>query len=274
MKKTGLLILLVGLLFSCNPDVDFKNIVPQNVDSFATGFIEDIKQGAIEKCLTQVTPEMNNKEGRDYLTNASNNFQALKIDSFRIIGARKTSLMGENGFTNYSIDYEYFIKDKFLYFNFGIHEEKDKLTITAFDGRVFETSLTETHSFTFKDKGFVHYLFILFAVLVPIFILVTLFFAIRTKMDKKWLWIIGILLGFVKFSLNWTTGQVGFQTLSFQILGAGLTKSGLVAPWTISFSLPVIGIYFWIKKYLDKRDEAMLAKFAEEVKNRRAGETA
>lgn len=274
MKKTGLSALLVGLLFSCDPDVDFKKIIPQHVDNFATGFIEDIKQGDIEKCLTLVTPEMNNQAGRDYLTNTSNNFQSLKIDSFRIINARKTSLMGGNGFTNYTIDYEYFIKDKFLYFNFGIHEENNKLTITAFDGRVFETSLTEIHSFTFKDKGFVHYVFILFAMLVPIFILVTLFFAIRTKMDKKWLWIIGILLGFVKFSLNWTTGQVGFQILSFQILGSGLTKSGLVAPWTIAFSLPLVGIYFWLKKYLDKRDEEMLTKFAEEVKNRETGETA
>jgi hypothetical protein len=253
MKKIGLLTLLVGLLISCNPNIDFKTIVPQHVDSFATKFITDIQNGEIEKCLTQVTPEMNNQAGRDYLTNAFNNFRTLRIDSFRIINARKTSLMGDNGFTNYTIDYEYFIKDKYLYFNFGIHEEGDKLTITAFDGRFFETSLTTIHSFTLKDKSFVHYIFMLFAVLIPIFIFVTLAFAIRTKLTKKWLWIIGILLGFVKFSLNWTTGQVGFQLISFQILGAGFSKQGLVAPWTLSFTLPIVAVIFWVKRITDKK---------------------
>jgi hypothetical protein len=253
MKRPGLLTLLVGLLFSCNPSIDFKKIVPQQVDKFATGFVDDIKQGNIEECLLKVIPEMNNQAGRDYLTNSFKSIQSLQIDSSRIINARQQTLMGENGFTNYSIDYEYFVKGKHLYFTFGIREQKGKLSITAFDGRFFETSLTEIHSFTLDKKGFVHYLFLAFAVLIPIFILVTLVFAIRTRLTKKWLWIIGILLGFIKLSINWTTGQVGFQLISFQILGAGFSKQGLVAPWTLSFTLPIVAMIFWIKRYNDKQ---------------------
>lgn len=252
MKKFGLLLFLTGLLFSCNPNIDFEKIVPQHVDKFATGFIDDIKKGNIEECLLKVTPEMNNQSGRDYLTNSFRSIESLQIDSIRIISARQQSLMGEDGFTNYIIDYEYFIKDRYLYFTFGIHEEKGKLSITSFDGRFFETSLTEIHSFTLDKKGLVHYLFLVIAILVPVFILVTLVFAIRTKLNKKWLWIIGILLGFVKFSLNWTTGQVGFQIISFQLLGAGFSKGGLVAPWTLSFTLPIVAIIFWIKRNNNK----------------------
>lgn len=248
MKKIGLFTLVVGLLTSCNSNSDFKTIIPQHVESFATGFITGIQNGEIEKCLAKVTPEMNNQAGRDYLTNAFNNFKTIQIDSFRIINGRKTSVIGGNGFTNYTIDYEYFTKGKYLYFNFEIHEEADKLMITAFDGRFFETSLTTIHSFTLTDKSVVHYIFILFTVLIPIFILVTLFFAIRSKLTKKWLWIIGILVGFVKFSLNWTTGQVGFQLISFQILGAGFLKQGLVAPWTLSFTLPIVAVIFWVNR--------------------------
>jgi len=268
MKKTGLLLLLVGLLCSCENNIDFRTIVPKNVDKFATDFIADIKQMKIEECMSRVIPEMKNQGGREYLTNTFRNIQTLQIDSVRIINARVQTLMGDNGFSKYSIDYEYFVKDKHLYFSVEIREENGKLLISGFDGRFFETSLTEIHSLTLDNKGFKHYLFIVFAIIVPLFIIVTLIFAIRTPLTKKWLWIIGILLGFVKFSLNWTTGQVGFQIISFQILGAGLTKSGLVAPWTIAFSLPLVGMYFWVKKYMDKKDSVMLAKFAEEVKSR------
>src|SRR6267378_4966764 len=95
-------IIFIGLLFSCNPNVDFKTIIPQHVDKFAIEFIQDIKQGNIEKCLIEVTPEMNNQRGRDYLTNSYKSLQNLQLDSFRIINARYQNVMGERGFTNYS----------------------------------------------------------------------------------------------------------------------------------------------------------------------------
>jgi len=272
MKRTGLLTLLVGLLLSCNPSIDFKKIVPQQVDKFATGFVDDIKQGNIEECLSKVTSEMNNQTGRNYLTNSFKSIQNLQIDSFRIINARQQTMMGENGFTNYSVDYEYFIKDKHLYFTFGIREQKGKLSITAFDGRFFETSLTEIHSFTLHKKGVVHYLFLAFAILIPIFILVTVIFAIKTKLNKKWLWIIGILLGFAKFSINWTTGQVGFQLISLQILGAGFSKQGLVAPWTLSFTLPIVAMTFWIKRYKDKKAIDISGTQIEQIEEKENGQ--
>lgn len=260
MKKTGLLLLLVGLLISCENNIDFKTMVPQNVDKFATDFIEDVKQMKIEECMSKVIPEMNTQPGREYLTNTYRNIQSIQIDSIRIINARVQTLMEDNGFTKYSVDYEYFIKDKYLYFNVEVREVNGKLLISGFDGRILETSLTEIHSFTLDNKGFTHYLFIAFAIIVPLFIVVTLIFAIRTNLTKKWLWIIGILFGFVKFTINWTTGQVGFQIINFQLLGAGFTKQGLVAPWTLSFTIPIVAIYFWIKLYWDKRDSDLLMK--------------
>ena len=108
--------------------------------------------------------------------------------------------------------------------------------------------------------------------MIPIFILVTLVFAIRAKLSRKWLWIIGILLGFVKFSLNWTTGQVGFQIISFQLLGAGFSKAGLVAPWTLSFTLPIVAVIFWIKSYNDKRTIDISTTPTDQIEKKENGE--
>lgn len=255
MKKIIYLtaLLIIGLT-GCIAKIDFSKIVPDNVDKFATGFVSEIYKGNIDSCLTLVLPEMNNDNGKQFLTNTSTNIQSISIDSFNIINARKTSIFGDNGFTNYGIEYEYKAGDKFIYFTFGIREQSGKLTVTSFDGKITDDSLATLHAFDIKDKGFLHFLFLYLAILIPIFIIVTLIFAIRTKLTKKWLWIIGILFGFMKFSINWTTGQVGFSLINISILGAGFSKSGIIAPWIISFSLPIVAVIFWYKRYSDKKE--------------------
>lgn len=267
MKKIIYLtaLMIIGLT-GCNPKIDFSKIVPDNVNNFATGFISEIHKGNIDTCLTLVSTEMNNDNGRQFLTNTYTNIQNFSIDSISIINARKTSMLGENGFSNYGIDYEYKVGSKFLYFTFGIREQNGKLIITAFDGRMMDDSLSKVHAFTLKDKGLLHYLFLFFAILIPIFIIITLIVAIKTKLSKKWLWIIGILFGFIKFSINWTTGQVGFSLINISILGAGFSKAGNIVPWILSFSLPIVAIIFWNKWYWDKRETEARKRLDERLK--------
>lgn len=254
-------------LFSCNPQIDFGKIIPSHVDKFATEFITQIQNGNIDTCLTLVQPEMNNENGRQFLTNTYNNILSFDLDSCRIINARKTRMMGDNGFTNYGIEYEYAVGAKLLYFSFGIREQNNNLLITAFDGRILDVSLSKAHEFSLKDKGLLHYLFLIFAILIPVFILISLIFVIKTKqLKRKWLWIIGVLFGFMKFSINWTTGQVGFSLIHISILGAGYSKSGNIAPWILSFSLPIIAIIFWYRRYWDKKEAAAQKRLDEIVK--------
>ena len=109
------------------------------------------------------------------------------FDSFSIINASSTTVYIENGFTNYWIDYEYKVNDKFLYFSFGIKEQNGQLTVISFDGRLMDNSLSKEHAFTFENIGISHYIFLGFVILIPIFIIITLVFAIGTKIKKKWL---------------------------------------------------------------------------------------
>jgi hypothetical protein len=69
---------------------------------------------------------------------------------------------------------------------------------------------------------------------------------------RKWLWIIFILIGFGKLSLNWTTGQILFNPLSFyvQLFSVAVIKHGPYAPWIFSISIPLGAIIFFLKKIL------------------------
>jgi hypothetical protein len=110
-------------------------------------------------------------------------------------------------------------------------------------------SLQELNAFSFRRAGLLHYFFLAAAIAVPSFILVMLIQCARTKLPRrKWLWIIFILVGFVQFSLNWSTGGTEVKPLYFQLFGAGAVSDGLYAPWILSISVPVGAIAFWFKR--------------------------
>lgn len=112
-----------------------------------------------------------------------------------------------------------------------------------------DSSQQERNKFTLEGKSALHYLTLVLAAMVPLFIVVTAYFCIRTPIPKrKWLWVIFIFVGIGKFSLNWTTGQLDFQPLSLQLFSASAMAMGPHAPWIISVSVPLGTIMFWFKR--------------------------
>jgi hypothetical protein len=109
-------------------------------------------------------------------------------------------------------------------------------------------SLGELNAFTLSGKNIKHYILIVIAVVVPVFIVWVIVLCARTKIRKKWLWIIFILIGVARLKLNWTTGQMGFQPIAFQVLGSGFSKMGLYAPWILTISFPLGAMIFLIKR--------------------------
>lgn len=253
---------MLGTLMSCNPNIDLSKIVPTEIDQFARTFITDIQQNQIDECLTKVAENMQNEEGRTFMSNVASGISSLQLDSLNMINARYTLFMGDNPTTNYIVEYEQELDDQSIYFFFNILKEGNKLTATGFDARWMEAPLSKIHAFTFSAKPAINYIFFVLAIASVGFVIFTLITAIRTPMNRKWLWIVGILFTFIKFKLNWTTSEFDFQLISFQLLGAGFSKSGLVAPWFLTFSIPVFAIAFWVKKFRKEKEQAQDEKMA------------
>jgi hypothetical protein len=246
--KNILILTIVSIIFGCSNSAEIsEKIIPKNVNDFAKTFIENIQNGNIDTCLLVVDSELNNEEGREYLMNLYKNIKFFKAKSIKIAGYNITKFFGSDGCTNYLIDYEYDY-GKFVYFSFNIKEQNDRLTIYGFNGQILDKSLSEINKFTFSEKRFLHYLFLFFLIIIPIFIITTIVFIAKTPMKRKWLWIIGAFIGIMSFNLNWTTGDFGFQFMTFRLFGIGFAKSGFASPWIASFTLPIIAIIFWIKR--------------------------
>jgi hypothetical protein len=255
MKNSIFLVILI-LLVSCNPNIDLSKIIPSDVDQFARAFIDQLGKGNIDQCLANVVENMQTDEGRTFLSNVASGINGIQFDSLEMINARFTKRLGDNPLTNYVLEYEQEIRSQSVYFFIQIFEENGITKISGFDARQMEVPLKIAHAFTFIGKPAINYIFFILTVTSISFVIFTLVSAILTPMKRKWLWMVGILFALVKFKLNWTTSEFDFQLLSFQILGAGFSKSGLVAPWIISFSIPVFAITFWIKKLKHDKEQS------------------
>jgi hypothetical protein len=273
--KRAVITILIGLFISCNPSVD--HIIPNEVDQFALQFIKDIQEYKIDQCLTKVADDMNNEQGKTFISKVASKISILNLDSLSIINGSSRTLLGDNPETTYIVEYEQEIDNQSIYFFFNILKVGKTITVKGFDARWISTPLREVHAFTFNGKSMAHYIFFILSIASLSFIIFTLIAIIKTPLKRKWLWIIAVLFAIAKFKLNWTTGDFDFRLLHFQLLGAGFHKSGLVAPWFLSFSIPVFAIAFWIKKYQKDKEKAetervskLISKYSQKDNNESA----
>ena len=121
----------------------------------------------------------------------------------------------------------------------------DKI-IEAMNVQPLARSLQEINSFKLKGKGIANYAFLVLAIALPLFCAAALIVCIRTPMPprRKILWCLGILFGLCQIGLNWTSGAISVNLLSFQLLAAGLVRAGPIAPYVISISVPLFAMLF------------------------------
>ncbi len=106
-------------------------------------------------------------------------------------------------------------------------------------------SLASINAFTLKGKSPKHLAYLSLAVLAAVCSLAGAFLALVGGL--RWWWVFVAALGFVRFAINWTTGETMIQPVSFQFLSAGFVRPGFVGPWTLSFSLPLGALLVFLK---------------------------
>jgi hypothetical protein len=113
--------------------------------------------------------------------------------------------------------------------------------VQAFNVRVFLERDLAANRFALSGKSPVQYFFLAATIAAPLAMIAALIKVIRRKrLKRKWLWGVAAFAGAVTLHMNWTTGQVDFQLLSLQLLGAGaMTSAPGLSPWVLTFTLPI-----------------------------------
>ncbi len=162
-----------------------------------------------------------------------------------IVGAQRHEF---NNMANVVLSIQYTYADQYVLANFNFHQKDSNYLILGINIQPSAVSLAEHHAFTFKGKGLVHFVILLYFIAVLVFTVWT-FNECRKfkplKHRKKWLFF--ILLGLGNLQINWTTGQIFLQVIYIQLFSLSFT-TGPYSPWVFGVSLPIGAIMFWMFK--------------------------
>lgn len=247
MTKNILIWLCVGfLLMSCDQQTVFDKFVPQEEVEFSKQYLTLFQSSDYEAIEKEMNPALKNEQLRTQLEQIATFFPKEKPTSIKIVGSRT---LKANKFWQANLTFQYEFLNKWLLVSIVLHKENNVLLVNGINVLPLSDSLENINQFTFQNKAIGSYLIFVLAILIPIFSIFVLVLCIKTPIPKrKWLWIIFILIGFCRITVNWTTGDINIHLLSIQLLGAGFWRASIYAPVIISISIPLGALIFMIKR--------------------------
>jgi hypothetical protein len=231
---------------ACDQKAWFEKWLPKDDVESSKKYFALLQAHDWDKLEEQIDPKLKNTNLRSGLEKMAGFFPTEQATEIQVVGANTVS-SGEKHRLNITLQYEY--PATWLLANIVFVRTGNETVIEGMTVRPLKDSLQNINRFTFQNKGAAHYTILLLAGAIPIFILATLIICARTPIPrKKWLWVLFIIVGFVKVSLNWTDGTVAVNPITVQFLGSGFTKASPLAPIILFVSLPVGAIVFLLKR--------------------------
>lgn len=245
--QTIFIIVLLLMVQGCNQEKFLEKLTPKAEVEFSKKYFSLFQSGNYDAIEESIDTELKTTDLRAKLEEIANFFPKEEPKKIDLVGSR-TFEMADKWQANLTFQYEF--SKKWIIANIVLERKGEgPLVVKGINVNPIQDSLQNINKFVLKGKSIIHYIFLVLAVLVPLFIVVTFIFYLRTPIKKrKWLWAIFILLGFAQCTINWSTGQVFYQLLSFNLLGAGFFYGNEFGPVMLKVAFPLGAIMFWIKR--------------------------
>jgi hypothetical protein len=256
MTRIFIYVLLLMGLSSCN----FPTELPigekeKPADNFARHFISNVITGQLDSCFSSVSSELLNEKAKSFIINANKSIGGATVKRYRVVENTPTymifSPIKTDKTSTYKLAYEYEFEKGNILFMTTVQERSGKFSITAFNGIFLKAPLAEITKFRLSKASPFQLLFVFFATLVPLFILVSLIVMLSSNMTTKsklgWTFLI-LLANFPRFTVDGTTGQVSSQLFNITLLGSGFSRAALYYGWSVFFNLPLGAIAFWLRR--------------------------
>lgn len=231
-----------------------EKFVNKEVDRFSRDYIDILLKGDVEQAKELLDPSGVNSKTQSQLQEIVNLLDKGELISIEVVGV---NVFRSRDRIRHTLTYQLQFKDAWLLAIVTVFGVSENQKIHSFQVKPIPRSLEEINAFTFSDKSFRHYIILLIAIGIPVFIIYTIVLCIRTKMKRKWLWIIFMLFGFGTYSFNWTSGLMGFMPLAIHLIPTSAFKRGPYAPWIISLSVPIGALLFLLKRRKIRKAESV-----------------
>jgi hypothetical protein len=238
--------LSLGLMSACSQEAILQKIASPEEQATARHYIDQLRSGEFADIEKVIDPTIADEAGGDTFAKMSALIPKGTPTSVQLVGANRFT--SESAGTSLNLTYEYRFATQFMLINVATKTKNGVMTIVGFRVLPESSSLEAQNRFNLSGKSALQYGVLIGAIAAAVFTLVVLVVCIRTKMKRrKWLWILFILFGFGKLSVNWATGQWGVQLLTLQLFSAAAVAA-FSGPWIISFSVPLGAIWFMISR--------------------------
>ncbi|MBA3963303.1 MAG: hypothetical protein H0X40_15580 [Chthoniobacterales bacterium] len=248
-RKVSLLALFALLLAGCDQKAFLQKFVPKDDDAFARRFLDSVRAAdytAAEQMLDTSLRGEKSASGLHELNGVLAHGEPLSVE---IIGCNVFSNASAQGTTRTTnLSYQIHFAGSWAVGNVAVGHTSGGVAVLASRFQPVPDSLEALNRFTFANKSIVHYLVFAACVTIPALILAALVVCIRSRIRRKWLWIIFILVGFVQFRFDWVSGHFNVQPISFALFGASAFRPSPYAPWILGFAIPVGAIIFLVSR--------------------------
>ena len=238
--------IVMVLVAACSYQDMADKLIPKEESGFAKDYLHQLQARNFQYVKTYVDPSIEAEVTDAKLIEIADYFPGGELLSTELIGSHVNTF---NSQWQGNFTFEYQFSGGWALANVVLKRTKDALSVVGFNVYRTEASQRELNKFTLAGKSAIQYLVLTLAIAAPLFVLVTLYFCIKTPIQKrKWLWVLFVLVGVGSMSVNWSSGQYHIQPLSLNLFSASALAAGPFAPWIISASIPLGAILFWFKR--------------------------
>ena len=242
---TTLAALALLVVAACNQQSLIQRFASPEDQANAKEVIDHLRNGDFEEIEKATDSSIGGSSLHDTLVQMAALIPKGDPTSVKLVGAH--TMHGPPGTTK-DLTFEYDFSGKWLALSVATLEKAGRTTIVGLHVYPETTSLEEENHFSWAGKTAIQYVVLALAVLFPLLTLYALVLCVKTKLPgRKWPWIVFILLGVGKLSVNWTTGAWGMTLLAVQLFSASAIAP-LYGPWIMAVSLPLGAIVFLLRR--------------------------
>ncbi|MGO4701097.1 hypothetical protein [Dyella sp. 2RAB6] len=257
MKVVRLLLLACAslLLLACSQQELIDKFTPKAESAYAQKLFADLRAGHYDTVKDALAPALRTPDIDKKLAEVAAPFPAGEPKAVHVVGANTSTLSMNGGpaTTKYNLTYEYQFADSWVLANVVLQRDKDGLRVLGLHTESRARSLEATSGFSLAGKGVQYLAFLALVIAIPFFCIYAFVMCLRTpNLERRWLWALFTLFGFVAVGLNWNSGELSFHPIYFLLLGAGVSQGGF-GPWVLNIAFPLGAVWFlWKRRTLLK----------------------
>jgi hypothetical protein len=247
MPIMRMLICLLTMLAlgACSDEALMQKFSSPETQAIAIAYLDQLRARDFAAFERDADPSIAGGDSRHQLEEMAQLIPPKMPTSVKLVGVHTN--YGDDA-TTISSTFEYNFDGAWLIASISVKEKNGARTITGISVYPLEQSLEVQNRFTLSDKSALRYIMLSAAIAAVLLTLYALVLGIRTRFKgRKWPWIVFVLVGFGKISVNWTTGDWNIAPIGVQLFSAAATAE-IYGPWIISFSLPVGAICFLLHR--------------------------